>query len=113
MTSDLIYLGVFIVMNAVFLFLFPHYIGLNAATNLDKPAKSIDVESYMVRVDRYVLSVIGIIVFSVFLFGFGEGGVAMILGFAIMSIFVAIDYKRIYCGNPEPQERNGSGVSGS
>jgi uncharacterized membrane protein len=99
MGNEIIYFLGFCVIVANFLFLFPFYIGLNASTNLDKSFSSIDVKTYMFKIDRFLIALLSIGVFAVSLFVFEEGAIAIVLGAIILAVFVILDYKRIYQGN--------------
>jgi len=99
MSNEVTYFLGFCVIVASFLFLFPYQIGLNAATNLRKPFYKIDVKSYLLRKDRFLVAMLSIGVFAFSLFAFKQAEVAIILGSIIMATFVVLDYKRIYQGN--------------
>lgn len=101
MSNDLLYFLGFISLNLIFLILFPYYIGLNAATNLNKPFKYIEVKEYLLRLDRFIIGILSIVAFAISLFVLENGELAIILGFLISAGFVVLDYKRIYSGNGE------------
>lgn len=104
MSSEVIYFFGFCVIVANFLFLFPYYIGLNASTNLGKPFSKIDVKSYLLRKDRFLIATLSIGVFAFSLFAFKQGAAAIVLGGIIMVAFVLLDYKRIYRGNRDSSD---------
>lgn len=89
---------------ANFLFLFPFYIGLNASTNFKKPFSSIEVKSYLFRMDRFLIALLSISSFAIALFAFAEGEVAIILGAVILVVLIVLDSRRIYRGNREPSD---------
>ena len=99
MNNDVLFFVGFLAANLIFLFLFPYYIGLDAANSLRIPYKFIDVEKFLKRVDRFFISGASCFVFGILLFIYGRGGLAIIFGFMISSTFVIMDYIRIFKGN--------------
>ncbi len=104
MTNDIAFFLGFILINLVFLFLFPFYIGLNASSNLRKSFKFIEIGKFVSLSDRFIIALFSVGVFAVVLFVLRNGEVAIVLGFLISASFVALDYKRIYSGNRDPDD---------